>query len=143
MLTLWRPHHDLWRAAREFDSLFTDPWRSENGKHSSFAPAVDVTEEEERFVLSADLPGIDEKDVEVTVHEGVLVLSGKREQSAEKQAEGGHYRERRYGSFCRQFRLGSKVDAEKIEASYKNGVLTVSIPKKEEPKPRQIPVSTS
>ena len=79
MLTLWRPHHDLWRLAREFDSLFNEPSRSGNGKHTSFAPAVDVAEEEDRFVLSADLPGIDEKDVEVTVHEGVLVLSGKRE----------------------------------------------------------------
>ena len=143
MLTLRRPQHDLWRVAREFDSLFSNPWRSDNGRHTNYAPAVDVTEEEERYVLSADLPGIDEKDVEVTVHQGVLVLSGKRDQAEEQPATGGHYRERSYGSFCRQFRLGSKVDAEKIEAAYKNGVLTVSIPKKEEIKPRQIPVSTS
>jgi HSP20 family protein len=143
MLTLFRPHLDLLRHARYLDSLFADPPSTDNGTARWYSPAVDIAEEENHFVLTADLPGVDEKNVELTVHEGVLILTGKREAATEKQSEGGYHRERRHGSFTRQFRLGSQVDAEKIAASYKDGVLTVTIPKKEEIKPRQIPVSTS
>jgi HSP20 family protein len=121
---------------RGFDRLFDD------GEPRGYAPAVDITEEEDHFLIKADLPGVDEKDIEVKVHDGVLLLSGKREETREEE-EGYSYRERRSGSFCRQFRLGRNVDAEKIEAAYKKGVLEVKLPKKEEAKPRQIAVSSN
>jgi HSP20 family protein len=108
-----------------------------------FAPAVDIEEKADHFLVSADLPGVSEKDIEVKVQDGVLLLSGKRESSKEQKTESGFYRERSYGSFCRSITLGEGVDAAKIEAAYKNGVLTVKLPKKEEAKPRQIPVSAS
>jgi len=137
MLTLWKPFNDL---ARFHDDLFR---RGRNGELVRFTPAVDIEELEDRFVLSADLPGIDEKDLEITVHDGVLVLSGKREVSQEEERDGGLYRERSHGSFCRQFRLGPHVDPEKIEAHFSKGVLQVTLPKKEEAKPKQIPVATN
>lgn len=141
MLTLWRPHHDLLSWSREFDRLFG--WGDGAAARPDYTPAVDVREEENQFVIRADLPGMEEKDLDVRVHEGTLVLSGKREESNEEKTDRGYYRERRYGTFCRQFRLGTNVDAQQIEASYKNGVLTVALPKREEAKPRQIPVHTS
>ena len=141
MLTLWRPHHDLFRWSREFDRLFDSA--SGNGHVREMSPAVDIDEEEERFVIRADLPGMDEKDIEVRVHEGTLLLAGKRESKQEEKSATGYYRERCHGSFARRFKLGSTVDDSRIEATYENGVLTVVLPKKEEVKPRQIPVSSA
>ncbi|MBI4705537.1 MAG: Hsp20/alpha crystallin family protein [Deltaproteobacteria bacterium] len=141
MLTLWNPTTSLFRWSPIFDELFAGG--TEDGREQLFAPAVDIEEQEDKFVLRADLPGVSEKDIEVRVHEGTLALSGKREEAKEEKREGGYYRERRSGSFHREFRLGPSVDGEKIAASYKNGVLSVVLPKKEEVKPRQIPVSAS
>ncbi len=141
MLTLWRPHHDLFRWSRELDRLFdAEPG---NGDSRALSPAVDIDEEENRFVIRADLPGMNQKDIEVRAHEGTLLLAGKRESKQEEKSATGYYRERRYGSFARSFKLGSNVDDSKIEAAYENGVLTVILPKKEEVKPRQIPVHSA
>jgi len=125
-----------------------DPfWReglfhSDNGESTlGFTPAVDISEEEDHFLIKADLPGMSEKEIEVKVQDGVLLLSGKREEVREEKKEGGYHRERRYGSFCRQFRLGSNVDPDAIAATYDSGVLSVKLPKKEETKPRQIPIN--
>ena len=141
MLTLRRPRGGLYGLSRELDHLFWD--RSSNGNRVSFAPSVDIEENEDHFLISADLPGVSEQDIEVKVHEGVLLLSGKREVSTEEKSDSGYYRERRFGSFHRSFTLGNGVDAGKIEATYANGVLTVRLPKSEKAKPRQIPVSTN
>jgi HSP20 family protein len=135
-LTRYRPT-GLSPFFREFDKLFAD------GERSGYAPAVDITEEEDHFLIKADLPGVNDKEIEVKVHDGVLLLSGSREETREEEKEGYSYRERRSGSFCRQFRLGRSVDAEKIEASYRSGVLEVKLPKKEEVKPRQITVTSN
>lgn len=129
------------RFRRGFDHFFRHG--GDQGEHADFTPAVDIDETEEAVVLSADLPGVDEKDIEITVHQGVLVLTGKREDTREDETENTVYRERRHGSFFRRFRLGSKVNADAIHAVFKNGVLTVTLPKKEEAKPKQIPVATA
>jgi len=139
MLTLFRPFNELARWHREFDRTLA----TRNGESRFFAPAVDVEENEDHIVIRADLPGVDEKDIEVSYHDGRLVLSGKREEASEKTTESTVYRERRTGSFCRTFRVGPDLDPEKIEASYKQGVLTVTVGRKEETKPRQIPVATN
>ena len=139
MLTRWRPFHDVVRFNREF-SRFAHP-DGDNDELAKFTPAVDIEETDEAIVLSADLPGVDEEDIDITVHQGVLVLAGKREDDRDEETDNSVYRERRHGSFFRQFRLGSKVNAEAIVAAYKNGVLTVTLPKKEEAKPKQIKVS--
>ena len=141
MLRVWRPFHERTRFNGDFDHFFHPPVR--NGEVGTFQPSVDIEETEEGFVLTADLPGVDEKEIEITVHEGVLLLSGKRENEREEKLETGIYRERSHGAFVRKFRLGPNVDPEGIEAAYKNGVLTVNLPKKAEAKPKQIPVVTN
>ena len=141
MLTLRRPFGGLFGLTHELDELFEG--RRGNGNRVDFSPAVDIEEKGDHFLVSADLPGVSEKDIEVKVHDGVLLLAGKREASKEQKTETGYYRERSYGSFCRSFTLGDGVDPAKIEAAYKNGVLTVKLPKKPETQPRQIPVSAN
>jgi HSP20 family protein len=138
MLNLWRQNQDLLRCSRELDGLFD--WAP---APEVLRPAVDVTEEENRYVLRADLPGFEEKDIDVRVLDGVLILSGKREPSTEEKQGTVTQAERRHGSFCRKFGLDSAVDETNIDASYKSGVLTVALPKKEATKPRQIPVHTT
>ena len=105
----------------------------------SYSPAVDVEETEDSFVLRADLPGLNEKDVDIKVDGDELVLSGSRENSREEN--GSRIRERRFGKFVRKFKLGPRVKSDGIEASYTSGVLTISVPKSEDAKPRQIPVT--
>ena len=138
MLTRFRPFHDLARFERDF---FRRPVT--DAERANWRPAVDIEETEEAVVLTADLPGVDEKDIEITVHEGVLLLSGKRESVVDEETGTSLYRERTHGSFFRRFRLGRKVDAEQIAATYRNGVLTVTLPKREDAKPKQIPVTTN
>lgn len=141
MLTLWRPQNELFRWSRDTDSFFNRGWS--NGEGGSLSPEVDIEQSEDEFLITADLPGVDEQNIDITVEDGVLTISGHREESKEAKQEGAILRERSYGSFRRSFRLGRNVNSQKIEASYKNGVLTVVLPKAEEVKPRQIAVSSS
>ena len=137
MLTLWQPQEELWNFGRELDELFR---LRPTGRASRFSPAVDIQETEEGFVLKADLPGLDKDDIEVKIENDVLTLSGKRGGSSEEKSNGYVSRERYAGSFTRTFKLGPKVARGDIEASYKDGVLTLVLPKAEEAKPLQITV---
>ena len=103
-------------------------------------PAVDVREEDDRFVLSADIPGVERKDVEVTMEDGVLTIKGERHAETEEKREGFHRRERVHGTFLRQFTLPDTVDADNISATVKEGVLHIEIPKQAKPEPRKITV---
>ena len=140
MLMHWRPYNELARWSRELDELFQG--ERDNGG-MVFRPPVDIEETEDSFVLHADLPGVNEQDIEVKVDDGKLLLSGKRETRSDEENHNGTYRERRFGSFFRQFSLGPNVDPSTIKATYKNGVLSVTLPKKPESKPHQIKVSTN
>ena len=152
MLTLRRPHRLASRPARPaFDDLFgldwdrlfrfDDAWPRwlEPAGASSFHPAVDVEETKDAFLVHADLPGLGDKDVDVKLHDGVLELSGQRA-SPEDSARRPRIHERSYGRFVRRFRVGPQVDASKVEAKFKDGVLTVTLPKTEKAQPRQIPI---
>jgi HSP20 family protein len=107
---------------------------------SAFAPAFEVKETNDSFVLRADVPGVAEKDLDIAVHNGVLTVSGSR--SAEERKEGESYAlyERQYGSFSRSFALPDMADGERIEAKLDNGVLTLTVAKKAEAKPRKIEI---
>lgn len=128
---------DPYSLAREL--LNWDPFVSARPA-SAFAPAFEVKETNDSFVLRADVPGVDEKDLDIAVHNGVLTVSGSR--AAEERREGETYAlyERQYGSFSRSFALPDMADGERIEASLKNGVLSLSIAKKAEAKPRKIEI---
>lgn len=108
---------------------------------SHWAPAVDIKEENDRFLLRADVPGVDSKDIDITMENGVLTIRGQRSREDSEEREGYKRVERVYGSFYRRFTLPDTADAEKISATSKNGVLEVSIPKQEKVQPRRIQVS--
>jgi len=108
----------------------------------AFSPALDVEETDDGFTLHVELPGITADQVEVSIEENVLVIAGEREFYADKSAEGFRRVERRFGRFHRAVRLPDRVDPEKIAASYKDGLLTVAVPKAESAKPRRIQVVT-
>ena len=107
----------------------------------NWMPAVDIREEEDRFVLSADIPGVDRKDVEITMEDGVLTIKGERHAETEEKREGLHRRERVHGTFMRQFTLPDTVNADNISATVTGGVLHIEIPKQARPEPRRITVN--
>jgi len=108
---------------------------------SAWSPAVDIAEEPGRFVLYADLPGVDVKNIDITMEDGVLTIKGER--VPETEGGKGSYKrvERRYGTFYRRFSLPDSADADAIKATGKNGVLEISIPKAEKAQPKRIRVS--
>jgi HSP20 family protein len=142
-LQAWRPFDTL---RREMDRLFGDfegefwgspfrrpifnlepMWRRETS--ASAMPAVDITEKDKAYEITAELPGMDEKNIEVNVANGTLTIKGEKQEVKEEKKKDYYLRERNYGSFERCFRVPEGVDADKIEANFKKGVLTVTLPK--------------
>jgi len=109
---------------------------------SRWSPAVDIKEEADRFLITADLPGVDPKDIEITMDNGVLAIKGERQSEAREEKEGYKRVERVSGSFYRRFSLPDTADAERIEAKGKDGVLEVILPKHEKVQPRKIEVKS-
>ena len=138
MLARWEPFRDLTSVEEEFDRLVGRAF-----SRSAWVPALDVREADDRFEMTVDLPGIDPGDVTVNYEDGLLSISGKREFSKEESGETWHRVERGFGTFARQVRLPRTTDAERIEASFDRGVLTVSVPKVEAAKPRTIEVKAT
>ena len=143
---LWRP---LERLRQQVDHLFEDfnrgsgltpfgrglfdiePfWRRELISHGS--PAVDITEKDKSFEITAELPGMDLKNIEIKLSNGSLIIKGEKKEDKEEKRKGYHLSERHYGSFERVFSLPKEVDAEKIDANFSKGVLSISLPKKPE-----------
>lgn len=108
-----------------------------------WAPAVDISETQDELLLKADLPGVEMKDIDIQLENGTLALRGERKHENEKTDGGFHRVERSYGTFARYFSLPDTVNSEAVKADYKNGVLTVRLPKKEVAKPRQIKVDVT
>jgi HSP20 family protein len=108
---------------------------------SAFSPTFEVKETTEAFLIKADLPGVDDKNVDVNLHNGVLTVAGHRDSEERKDGETFALYERQYGSFTRSFSLPDLADGERIEAKLDRGVLTLSIPKKAEAKPRKIAIA--
>jgi len=151
----WRPGRGLipWRAFREleemerrFEETFGRPflpaiWRRLPVEERGWAPAIEMFEKEDRFVVKAELPGMKEEDIDVSVIGDTLTIKGERKAESEVKEEDYYCCERSYGSFFRSIAIPSNVDAKKIEANYENGVLEVSLPKAPEVKPKKILVS--
>lgn len=136
-----------WRSPFDhfFDAFFGDDSRLPAlSGNAAFTPRIDVREEDDAYEISAELPGLEDKDLELSIAEGTLVLRG--EKSSDHEAKEGQYfrQERTYGRFERAFHLPDGVEADKIEAQFKNGVLAIHLPKKEEAKKvvRQVQVKT-
>ena len=142
VLTRWYPYRELntlqERVNRLFHESFSNEGRDESLATSSFAPAVDVYEDEHNITLKIEVPGIDEKDIDVRIENNTLTVHGERKIEKEE-----NYRriERQYGSFTRTFTLPNTVDSESVSANYEKGVLKVQLAKKAEAKPKQIKVN--
>ncbi len=127
--------HEVDRLFDDFDrGLWATPFRRSLFAVYPFTakPAVDATESDNAYQITAELPGLDEKDVEVKVANGGVTITGSKQEEKEEKDKSYHLKERRFGSFERYFAVPDGVDAEKIEALFKNGVLTVTMPKKPE-----------
>ena len=131
------------RFNRLFNQTFSNVFGEEESKLGTWSPAVDIYETEQSVVLKAELPGIDPKDVEVRVENNTLYLRGQRKFENEVKEENYRRIERSYGSFTRTFALPGTVNAENVSAEYKGGVLTLTMPKREEAKPKTIKISVS
>ncbi|HJZ84538.1 MAG TPA: Hsp20/alpha crystallin family protein [Polyangia bacterium] len=142
MLELWRPHSfDGFRSIEnQMNRMLTDFFGSTSPKAAAWLPAVDVVETKDGFELRADLPGLKSSDVSVQVEKGLLTIRGQRKDEHEKKGATYHSYERRYGSFVRSFELPGLVDESAVKAKYADGVLTVTLPKREEAKPKSIEV---
>ena len=143
----WEPFRDVLstqdRLNRLFNQTLSQMFGEEDGKLGTWAPAVDVFETDQNLVVKAELPGIDPKEVEIRVENNTLFLKGQRKFESEVKEENYHRIERSYGSFTRTFALPGSIDAEKVSADYKSGVLTLTLPKREEAKPKTIKINVS
>ena len=143
LITRFNPFDDLRRMeARLWEPFFRFPFFPEENQATGWNPAVDVLEEHDRIVVKVEAPGMEEKDLRVTFEDGILTVSGER-QFERKDDRNYHRIERAYGSFTRQFTLPRSVDASQIVANYRNGVLDIEIPKKEESRPKQIQINVN
>jgi HSP20 family protein len=144
-LETWSPFRDLMNIQREigrvFDSLFSDV---DGGRMTmEWSPRVDVLENNDSYILRAELPGVNKNDVKITLRDNILTIKGEKKQEKEEKDVNFHRTERMYGSFERSFTLPSGVKNDKIDATYKDGVLTITLPKVEEAKPKEIEVKVS
>jgi len=141
----WDPFRDLGMLQDRMNRLFDDAgrtWRNdEPAATTSWSPAVDIFETEGEIVVKAELPGMDRKDITLHLENNVLSLRGERKFEKETKDENYHRIERSYGTFSRSFAIPATVDEEKIRADYKDGVLKIILPKKEQAKPKQIKIA--
>jgi HSP20 family protein len=142
IMTRHDPRTDVASLQGDMERLFRQVFGEQMGTASAgaFSPALDVEEDEDGFVLHVELPSVDPKDVEVSLEENVLTIAGERRFYDGKQTEDFRRIERSFGRFHRAVRLPDRVDGQRVEANYRDGVLTVSVPKAEEAKPRRIEV---
>jgi len=130
----------------EFDRLFDDMWGGVGdapARAVGFSPRVDIHEDESEYRITAELPGLEEKDFDIHLEGGVLTLKGEKRTEHSEEREGYRHVETVAGAFERRFQLPAEVDAKAVAATYKNGVLSVTLPKAAEARPRTIPVSTT
>jgi HSP20 family protein len=139
-LVRWSPFRELETLQDRITRLFaeTGPVRKDE---ISWVPAVDIFEDTDEIVVKAELPSMEEKDVEVKVENNILTIAGKKKLEREEKKEKYHLIESSFGSFSRSFSLPGNVEADKASAKFEKGVLTITLPKKEELKPKQIKIN--
>lgn len=141
----WDPYRDLLGLQKDMNKLFDSSVYKSIDKRADilegfWAPAVDIQEEKDRYLIKADLLGIRQEEIDVSVDDDILTIKGKRTVEKEEKEKNYYRSERAYGAFQRSFALPSAVDAGKINASYKDGVLEVAIPKTEEQKKKKVKI---
>jgi HSP20 family protein len=150
MLTRWNPARESANLQRRMERLFDEMvgqglWRTgdEQSLRGAWVPAINILEKDDSMQITADLPGLNPEDVEVTVEQGVLNIRGERKFEDAAEGETFHRVERLYGVFERNFTLPNSIDTDKIEAKFNNGVMVLTLPKREESKPRSVKIKVS
>lgn len=148
-LTTWRPFRELApfkefeRVRREMDRLwdsFLEGGLRKRGEEGEWLPSLDVAETKNELVVKAEVPGMDPKDIDISLSDGVLTIKGEKRQEKEEKEADYHVVERSYGSFMRSVQLPKEVQSDKISASYKNGILRITLPKSEEAKKKEVKI---
>jgi HSP20 family protein len=154
-LIRWNPLRDVtaWHATAELNQEFSQlqkeiDWMfdrfkggvSDDGTIKTWVPSVDILERENDYHIKIEIPGVEKQDVKITVHDDVLVIKGEKKMESEKKGENYRRIEQCYGTFQRSFSLPSSIASDKIDATYNNGILNISLPKIEETKPNEIDV---
>jgi HSP20 family protein len=139
----WEPFRGVTALQDQINRLFNDNFErvGEESNLTAWAPSVDIYETEQELVVKADLPDVDPKDLDIRVENNILTIRGERKFEKKVNEENYLRVERSYGAFARSFSLANTINSEAIKADYHNGVLTLSIPKREEAKPKQIKVN--
>jgi HSP20 family protein len=141
-LTTWRPFRELEKMRTDMDRLWETFFegRPKVRELGGWVPSIDVSETKNDLVVKAELPGMDPKDIDISLNDGYLTLKGEKKQEREEKEENYHYIERSYGSFTRSVQLPKEVKRDKITASYKNGILKITLPKSEEAKKKDVKI---
>jgi len=146
-LTTWRPFRELDRMRSEMDRLWDTFFEGRpnriDEKMGGWLPSVDVSETKNDVVVKAELPGMDPKDIDLSLSDGHLIIKGEKKQEKEEKDEDYHFIERSYGSFVRSVHLPKEVKHDKVSASYKDGVLKIVFPKSEEAKTKEIKIKVN
>ena len=147
-LVRWDPFRELEEMSDRLNRMFARPeTRTSNGKETmiiaDWTPPVDISETEEEYQIKAEIPDVRKDDVKVTVEDGVLTIQGRRNQEKEEKGTKYHRIERSYGSFARTFSLPDVIEADKVNAEFKDGVLNLRLPKSEKAKPKAIEVKVA
>ena len=140
----WKPFGELTTLRREIDDLWDRffpeiPFEGRYVTHE-WLPSIDMTETKDRLVVKAELPGLDAKDVEITLNEDVLTIRGEKKEEKEEKGEHRFFVERYWGEFERRIKLPTPVKSEKIDATFKKGILTINLPKSEEAREKEIKI---
>jgi HSP20 family protein len=141
-LVRWTPFSDMDLLQSQMNRLFENAFQGSGGT-TSWVPAADIYESDNELVVHLDVPGVDPKAVEIRVENNVLTIRGERPFNRKESSENFHRVERLYGAFGRSFSLSTAVDSDKIRATYKEGVLSISLPKAEAAKPRKIQIASA
>lgn len=148
-LVKWNPARELLNVEREFNKLFNtfnqrfgfdDSKMNEELENAVWSPLTDISENKDQYILKMDLPGVSKENLKLNFHDGELIISGERKQEKEDKDSKYHRIERTYGKYFRSFTLPQTIQADKINAEFKDGQLTITVPKSEEAKPKELEI---
>ncbi|UCF71801.1 MAG: Hsp20/alpha crystallin family protein [candidate division WOR-3 bacterium] len=140
-MSRWEPFRDMLSLRADMDRLFTTLFGQAPEEREGFwAPVVDIEEDNENILVKAEIPGMKKEDIKVSVQGNMLNITGERKQESEVKSKTFHRVERSYGRFSRMITLPTDVDSDKVKASYKDGILSITMPKPESVKPRHVDV---
>jgi HSP20 family protein len=145
-VAVWHPFQEIEEMGRHFEDFFGSPflpaiWRRFPGDGKAWSPAIDVMEKDKEYIVKAELPGVKEEDVDISISGNMLTISGEKETESETKKKGYYYSESSYGSFSRSVTIPSNVNTDKIEACYDKGILEITLPKTAEAKTKKVKVA--